>query len=182
MVSFFTLPLQAILCVLITFATASSVLRATDSAVPLPTPPAGSKVVFIGATDPGIIWSPPWRDAPSACSSGTMRTVSAIDMDFLTSYVASYPFRGTGIYVNLQSGNALFQISIDSDATVFGYSSIGKPVPANCSYDFSATGLEDGDHEFKIMAFGPILGGYWNLGLESLARAILSLFQDGTLT
>ncbi|KAJ7020304.1 hypothetical protein C8F04DRAFT_1144712 [Mycena alexandri] len=172
MVSLFTLPLQAILCVLITLATASSVLRATDSAVPLPNPPAGSKVVFVGAADPGIIWSPPWRDAPSACSSATMRAVSAVDTDSTTfeSYVASYNFRGTGIYVNLQSGDALFQISIDNEDTQFGYSSIGKPVPANCSYDFSVTSLADADHVFTLTALGPILSGsYWNLGLESLA-------------
>ncbi|KAF7336920.1 hypothetical protein MVEN_02128400 [Mycena venus] len=182
MVNFLTLPVQVILCVLATLATALSVLRATDSVVPLPTPPAGSKVVFVGATDPGIVWSPPWRDAPSACSSGTMRAVSAVGTDFSASYVASYNFRGTGIYVNLQSGDALFQISIDDDDTLFGYSSIGKPVPANCSYDFSATGLADGDHVFKITATGPIISSdsYWNLGLESLA--IIQPLSDSSVS
>ncbi|KAJ7722614.1 hypothetical protein B0H16DRAFT_348182 [Mycena metata] len=148
----------------------SSVTNSTQSAVPLPSPPAESKVAFVGAKDPGIIWSSPWRDAPSVCSSGTMRAVSAVGTDFTTSYVASYNFRGTGIYVNLQSGDALFQISIDNDDTQFGYSSIGKPVPANCSYDFSVTGLADADHVFTLTAMGPIFSdSYWNLGLESLA-------------
>ncbi|KAJ7474780.1 hypothetical protein FB451DRAFT_1246606 [Mycena latifolia] len=172
MVNFFTPRLRAIFCLLITHATALPALRATDSVVTLPTPPAGSKVVFVSATDPGIIWSAPWQTVPSACSSGTMRTVSAVGRDVSISYVATYNFRGSGIYVNLQSGNSEFQISIDDHETTFGDApGVLQPVPANCTYDFSVTDLKDDDHIFKIEALFPSISmdSYWNLGLESLA-------------
>jgi hypothetical protein len=74
--------------------------------------------------------------------------------------------------VNLQSGNAEFQISIDDRETTFGNApGVLQPVPANCSYDFSVMGLKDDNHVFKIEALFPIISmdSYWNLGLESLA-------------
>jgi hypothetical protein len=74
--------------------------------------------------------------------------------------------------VNLQSGNAEFQISIDDQETTFGDApGVFHPVPANCSYDFSVMGLKDDDHVFKIEGLWPIISmdSYWNLGLESLA-------------
>ncbi|KAJ7253101.1 hypothetical protein C8J57DRAFT_629739 [Mycena rebaudengoi] len=173
MANVLTFPLLAILCLLITHATALSIPRATDSVVPkLPTPPTGSKVVFVGATDPGIIWSSAWQTFPSACSSGTMRAMSAVGRDVSISYVATYNFRGSGIYVNLQSGNAVFQISIDDTQKTFGDApGVLEPVPANCTYDYSVTDLKDGNHVFKITGLWPSISmdSYWNLGLESLA-------------
>ncbi|KAJ7041702.1 hypothetical protein C8F04DRAFT_1078511 [Mycena alexandri] len=171
--------LLAILYLAITHATALPAPRATDSVVPLPTPPAGSKVVFVGATDPGIIWSPAWQTLPSACSSGTMRAMSAVGFDVDISYVATYNFRGSGIYVNLQSGNAVFTISIDTNVTTFGNGAF-EPVPANCTYDFSATGLEEDDHVFMIQGLWSSISmdSYWNLGLESLA--IIQLDSDSS--
>jgi hypothetical protein len=115
--------------------------------------------------------------------------MSAVGDDVSISYVATYNFRGTvllhlpsfctphlvlgsGIYVNLQSGNAVFQISIDNQETTFGDApGVFHPVPANCSYDFSVLDLKDDDHVFKIQGLWPIISmdSYWNLGLESLA-------------
>ncbi|KAJ7238567.1 hypothetical protein B0H12DRAFT_1237820 [Mycena haematopus] len=165
--------LQAILCVLVASSAASPGLRATGSAVPLPAPPAGSQVVYVGATDPGIVWSSGWQTGPSPCSSDETRTASGTSSEFesdSSNYpIATYSFRGTGIYANLQSGNAMFAITVDEVQTSFG---IDLPVPANCSFDWSATNLaDDTDHEFRLFALGSSLStnSFWTLGLEGLA-------------
>jgi len=170
MVSLLTPRLQAILCafVLFTLSTASPAPRATNSAVPLPIPPAGSKVVFVDSSDPGIVWSPEWQTVPSSCSSGNIRAVSGNAFDFST-ITATYSFRGTGVYANIQSSDSLFQFEVDGTSTYFSSS---VPSPANCSYDWSKTGLEaDIDHVFMIQALGPSvsLDAYWTLALGSLA-------------
>ncbi|KAJ7926174.1 hypothetical protein B0H13DRAFT_1972942, partial [Mycena leptocephala] len=143
--------LQYILCVfvLFTLSTASPASRATDSAVPLPNPPAGSKVIFVDSADPGIVWSTEWQTLPSSCSSGNIRAVSGRAFDFST-IIATYNFRGTGIYANIESSDSLFQFVVDGTAEyVPGLVS----TPANCSFDWSKTGLDgDADHEFSIQA------------------------------
>ncbi|KAJ7196063.1 hypothetical protein GGX14DRAFT_673750 [Mycena pura] len=170
MVSFLT---EAIFCALISLSIASAespAIRATNSAVPLPTPPSGSRAVFVNATDPGINWSTGWQTGPSSCSSGTVRTVSANGIDELTTYTASYNFRGTGIYANLESGDAFFSISIDGgEQETFGFQS--GVVPANCSYDYSKTNLADDTHVFSIMALGPSIpdtDSFWTLSVGGL--------------
>ncbi|KAJ6512828.1 hypothetical protein C8R45DRAFT_961500 [Mycena sanguinolenta] len=169
MVGLSSLSLQVILCVLVALSAASPAPRATT--VPLPTPPNGSQVVYVAATDPGITWSDGWQTGPSSCSSDQMRTVSGNIYNDANSFVASYSFRGSGIYANLQSGDAAFAITVDGVQSSFGYAGL-LPVPANCSYDWSATNLgDDSDHSFMLIALGPSLSndGFWTLSLNSLA-------------
>ncbi|KAJ7764455.1 hypothetical protein B0H14DRAFT_2971716 [Mycena olivaceomarginata] len=113
------------------------ILTRSDPAASLPTAPAGSKVVVVSATDPGIV---------------CIRTVSDYGWNYTTDYVATFNFRGTGIYANLQSG--------DAEQSSFGYLTL--PVPANCTYDWFATNLTDDDHFISTDSF-------WTLSLESLA-------------
>jgi hypothetical protein len=78
---------------------------------------------------------------------------------------------GTGIYANIQSSDSLFQFVVDGTAE---YVPELVPTPANCSFDWSKTGLDgDADHEFSIQALGPVLqNSYWTLGLGGLACVI----------
>ncbi|KAJ7830359.1 hypothetical protein B0H14DRAFT_2807775 [Mycena olivaceomarginata] len=169
MVPFSPLLLQLILFLLVSLSIASPAPRATNPAASLPTAPAGSKVVVVSATDPGIVWSPGWQTVPSTCSSDSIRTVSDYGWNYTTDYVATFNFRGTGIYANLQSGDAEFAITLDGEQSSFGYLTL--PVPANCTYDWFATNLTDDDHLFMMTALGPSIStdSFWTLSLESLA-------------
>ncbi|KAF7340886.1 hypothetical protein MSAN_02118100 [Mycena sanguinolenta] len=171
MVGLSSLSLQVILCVLVGSSATSPAPRATT--VPLPTPPEGSQVMYVAATDPGIVWSDGWQIGPSSCSSDPIRTVSGTgttfdETDFFT---ASYSFRGSAIYANLQSGNASFAITVDGSQTTFGYGGL-FPVPMNCSYDWSAQNLPDDiDHYLTLTTLGSSMSnnGFWTLSLDSLA-------------
>ncbi|KAL4257357.1 hypothetical protein AB1N83_009961 [Pleurotus pulmonarius] len=97
-----------------TTATTAQTITAT-SVVPSPTPPPGSSVVDITATDPRIIYRGGWQSVTSSCNSSSQ---SRMATEAFSSF--SLDFQGDAVYLSLSSNNAWYIVTVGGRTTTFG--------------------------------------------------------------